>query len=114
MLGRDTVNPALIGTKASATYHLEIEPQETKTVRLRLSSILEHADPFGPDFEATFQARLQDADQFYASLGPEGLTDDRRAIQRQAYAGMLWSKQYYYYHVRDWLKGCLLYTSRCV
>ncbi|MEI2782830.1 MAG: glucosidase [Candidatus Competibacter sp.] len=105
VLGRDTVNPALIGTKASAAYHLEIEPQETKTVRLRLSSILEHADPFGPDFEATFQARLQDADQFYASLGPEGLTDDRRAIQRQAYAGMLWSKQYYYYHVRDWLKG---------
>ena len=105
VMKRDTVNPALSGTKASAVYRLAIGPQEAKEIRLRLSSTLDHTDPFGADFDATFQARQEEADQFYASLGPARLTDDQRAIQRQAYAGMLWTKQYYYYDVRAWLNG---------
>ncbi len=105
VMNRDTVNSALTGTKAAAAYRLNIPAGQTREVRLRLSSDLAVSDPFGADFDKTFQARLSDADEFYASLGPAGLTDDRRAIQRQAYAGMLWSKQFYYYIVKDWLEG---------
>jgi len=103
--GKNSVNPEPSGTKASAVYRFSIGSLETVEVRLRLTSDLALAEPFGADFDATFQARIRDADEFYAALGPDGLTDDRRAIQRQAYAGMLWSKQFYYYIVTDWLEG---------
>jgi hypothetical protein len=102
---KSSVNPSLTGTKAAASYRLEIGPGETQEVRLRLSSNLELTEPFNADFEATFSARRAEADAFYASVGPENMSPDRRAIQRQAYAGMLWSKQFYYYSVKDWLKG---------
>src|SRR5262249_30305753 len=103
--GKDTVNPALTGTKGAALYRLEVGAGQTVEARLRLSSNTNLATPFGADFDATFTARICEADEFYASVGPPGLTDDQRSIQRQAYAGMLWSKQFYYYVVSEWLKG---------
>src|SRR5262245_31917865 len=59
---------------------------------------------FGDQFEATLQARRQDADAFYATIIPTGLTADEATVMRQALAGMLWGKQFYYYDVDRWLK----------
>jgi hypothetical protein len=105
VMNQHTVNPALQGTKASAAYRLQIASHESKVIRLRLSADPALAAPFGAEFQTTFQTRLTEADEFYQALGPPGLTDDQKAIQRQAYAGMLWSKQYYYYNVKAWLEG---------
>jgi hypothetical protein len=103
--GSDTVNPALTGTKAAAHHRLDIPGGGSAEIRLRLTADADLADPFGTDFDATFAARLSEADAFYAALAPSTLTDEERAIQRQAYAGMLWSKQWYHYVVKDWLDG---------
>ncbi|WP_437535133.1 glucosidase [Sorangium sp. So ce726] len=103
--GKDTVNPALTGTKGAALYRLHIGAGQTVEARLRLSSDPKLAAPFGADFDATFTTRVAEADEFYASVGPAGLTDDQRSIQRQAYAGMLWGKQFYYYVISEWIDG---------
>ncbi len=103
--GANTVNPVLTGTKAAAHHRLEIASQQSREICLRLSSNLELVEPFGPDFDATFTTRTAEASAFYADIGPAGLSTDLAAIQRQAYAGMLWSKQFYYYVVADWLAG---------
>jgi hypothetical protein len=103
--GKASVNPTPQGTKASAAYHLSIGSQQTVEVRLRFSSDPSLADSFGADFDGTFQARIAEADEFYGSIGPAGLSDDQKAIQRQVYAGMLWTKQFYHYVVADWLNG---------
>ena len=101
----DAVNPAAIGTKAAVRWRLTIAPGESATVRLRLSDCEAVRAPFGEAFDATFARRRAEADVFYAELTPYPLSDDARAIQRQAFAGMLWSKQWYHYVVRDWLAG---------
>ncbi len=103
--GAATVNPALIGTKACALHRVEIPGGGTTQIRLRLSDDPGLTDPFGAGFDTTFAARITQADAYYAALAPSTLTDDERAVQRQAYAGMLWSKQWYHYIVRDWLDG---------
>jgi len=103
--GADTVNPALAGTKASAVYALNIEAGATRQILLRLSSDTKLKTPFGKKFHTAFSARMAEADQFYAAITPPGTSADRQLILRQAYAGMLWSKQYYHYIVKDWLKG---------
>ena len=103
--GSPTVNPARTGTKASAHHRIEIPAGGSAEIRLRLSADPDLSDPFGADFDATFATRLAEADDFYAALAPSTLTDDERAVQRQAYAGMLWSKQWYHYIVKDWLDG---------
>jgi hypothetical protein len=103
--GSATVNPDLTGTKAAALHRLQIEPGQTVEVRLRLSRDAALAAPFGADFDATFGQRIAEADEFYAAVGPATLSDEQRAVQRQAYAGMLWSKQFYNYVVIDWLEG---------
>jgi hypothetical protein len=103
--GAATVNPDGAGTKAAARYHLTVGPGESRTVRLRLAPPGEAPDPFGPSFDATFADRIAEADEFYASVIPADLTPDARNVMRQALAGMLWSKQFYHYVVRDWLKG---------
>ncbi len=125
----EAVNKAGRGTKAAAHYRMTIAPGETATVRLRLAGIggpglqtgsngaspgngqVRSADgrrraaaPFG-DFDDVFAQRQADADEFYAAIQPAALSDDERAIQRQAFAGMLWSKQYFYYEVGEWLRG---------
>ncbi len=98
------VNPARQGTKAAAHYVLSLGPGETQTVRLRLAPAGAPAG-FGPPFEEVFAGRLREADEFYATVIPADLSCDARAVMRQAFAGMLWSKQFYSYAVRDWLNG---------
>ncbi|HZG40007.1 MAG TPA: glucosidase, partial [Nodosilinea sp.] len=102
---RSAVNPAQVGTKVSPHYRRSLGPGERQTVRLRLTNqpTLEH--PLGPDFEQILHTRRQEADDFYAALTPFELSDDQRRIQRQAIAGLLWSKQVYAYSVERWLRG---------
>jgi hypothetical protein len=102
---RDAVNPARVGTKAAARYVLSLEPGETRVVRLRLSPASTATAPFGLKFDRIFAERIREADDFYATVIPDDLTADARQVMRQALAGMLWSKQFYHYVVRDWLKG---------
>src|SRR6202051_4557316 len=101
---RSAVNPALQGTKAGIHYTLSIPRGGSQTIKLRLSAEPLSA-PFGETFEATFGERIAEADHFYAALNPFPTSDEERAIQRTAFAGMLWSKQFYFYVVRDWLRG---------
>jgi hypothetical protein len=100
--GTDTVNPLGEGTKASLWYRLTVPPGGQATIRLRLAPDV--AD-LGDTWAATMQAREQEADDFYADLAPEDATPDERSVMRQAFAGMLWSKQFYNYDVDAWLDG---------
>ncbi len=103
--GREaSVNPAGHGTKGAGWYRYEIPAGAAVTVRLRLTDGAPAA-PFGPDFDATLEARRAEADAFYAGLIPASLSEDGRSVMRQALAGMLWSKQYYGYDVERWLAG---------
>ncbi len=102
---KNAVNPNQTGTKMSAHYVLKLAKGETKSVRLRLCDISNLTEPFGVSFEKVFQDRKKEADEFYHHLCPFPLSDDERNIQRQAFAGMLWNKQFYHYIVEDWLKG---------
>jgi hypothetical protein len=104
---REAVNPRRVGTKAAAHYSLSIGPGETATVRLRFSdrAMVSPEEPFGVDFEQTFSQRQREADEFYATVTPEGLSPDARHVMRQALAGLLWSKQFYHYEVSRWLRG---------
>ena len=101
----DTVNPALAGTKAAAHYGLDIGPGQSRTVKLRLCDRPDLSDPLGTEFDQIWQVRIQDADEFYQKAAPFSMSDDMRNVQRQAFAGMLWTKQYYNYEVAAWLKG---------
>ena len=100
------VNPNKVGTKAAAHYRFTIPPNESRTIRLRLVRTDEPRaiDPFGK-FDETFERRCLEADEFYSDLAPKSLSEEHRAIQRQAFAGMLWNKQFYHYIVEDWLEG---------
>lgn len=102
---KDAVNPDEIGTKFAAHYLLAIAPGETKTVRLRLCDTPDLAEPFGSDFDQTLSDRIKEADEFYQRICPFPISQDQRNVQRQAFAGLLWSKQFYYYVVEEWLKG---------
>ena len=95
------MNPAKIGTKAAAHYVLDVPGGGSKTVRLRLAAA-KAADAFG-GFESTFKSRIADADEFYDRISPHSLNEDERRVHRQALAGMLWSKQYYYFDLDQWL-----------
>ncbi len=98
------VNPEAFGTKAAAHYRLEVPARGSITFRLRLAPSLP-AEPFGQAFEDVFAARIREADEFYDAKIPGGCTQAQRQVVRQAYAGLLWSKQFYHYIVEDWLKG---------
>lgn len=94
------------GTKVSPYYRLNLAPGETKVVRLRLSDIDDLATPFGSEFGSVFAQRKSEADQFYQAVTPyQELPAEMRNVQRQAFAGLLWTKQYYHYVVQDWIKG---------
>jgi hypothetical protein len=104
---KEAVNPERRGTKAAAHYELAIGPGESRTIRLRLSEATWAAAPqrsFGPAFETALVARRREADEFYASVIPESLGADARNVMRQALAGMLWSKQFYYFDLDRWLE----------
>ena len=114
VLGRQgTVNPDKQGTKVAAHYRMKVAPQGSETVRLRLSAkgsavqgagTRGDATPFGPEFEATFTARLKEADEFYRSVTPPSLSPDAANVMRQAIAGMLWSKQFFFFDGDSWLE----------
>ena len=104
----DAVNAAKTGTKAAAHYPLTLGPGETKTIKLRLTDLEippTNSDPCNGKFDAVFDERKREADQFYDSVTPKHLSQDARAVMRQALGGLLWSKQFYYYDMGSWLKG---------
>jgi len=90
------------GTKVSPVYQLKINAGATKTVYCRLSSKQVDA-PFARGFKDVFKVRKQEADEFYAAILPKGMDSEKANIQRQALAGILWSKQYYHFDVEEWL-----------
>jgi Mannosylglycerate hydrolase MGH1-like glycoside hydrolase domain len=98
------VNPAGTGTKCSAQYRTSIPGGESAVFRLRFTNAATDA-PFGPAFTDVFRDRLAEADEFYAGVIPAARSDDAKAVMRQAFAGLLWSKQYYHYDVRTWMDG---------
>ena len=100
--GADTVNPKKTGTKAAMNYDIHVPAKQSMTIRLRLSC---NALNGFTDFDELFNAREKEASQFYGELQQGNTDEDRRLVQRQAFAGMLWSKQFYYYDVRHWING---------
>jgi hypothetical protein len=100
---KDAVNPQRIGSKAAAHYVRTVPPGETWTIRLRFSDSQDGAVE-GSSFDDVFDERRGEADAFYASVTPD-LSEEERLVQRQAFAGMLWNKQFYHYDVNRWLKG---------
>src|SRR5215510_3772646 len=104
------VNPGQTGTKVAAHYDLTIPAGGVQVLRLRLSDrrLSRSGDAFGPDFEEVLEARRRDADEFYAAILPSRASEDARLVMRQAFAGMLWSKQFYFYPVLDWMQEEIL------
>ncbi|MGI9034914.1 MAG: MGH1-like glycoside hydrolase domain-containing protein [Pyrinomonadaceae bacterium] len=123
---KGAVNPAQKGTKAAAHYVFNLAPQASAEIYLRLAKIEDadlhpsgavaahrrknpliklSEDEFKAECEDVFRRRKNEADEFYAEIIPADLTEDSKNIMRQALAGMLWSKQYYRYIVREWLEG---------
>ena len=106
----DAVNPEKLGTKVAAHYPLTLGAGETRTIRLRLSDQPAKdaqkalAEQFGKSFASVFKTRLQEADEFYATVIPASFNPDQALVMRQALAGMLWTKQFYFYDVGKWLK----------
>ena len=104
----DHVNSAGFGTKAAAYYKFNIPAKETTSIQLRLTRASANKktnnEPFA-DFEEIFTKRRAEADEFYGEIAPSSLTEEQRAVQRQAFAGLLWSKQFYHYIVDQWLDG---------
>lgn len=97
----DAVNPANTGTKAAAHYVLEVPARGSRTVCLRLSAV--PMDNAFKDFNQIFESRIRDADEFYQRITAQSLNEDERRVHRQALAGMLWSKQFYYFDLEKWL-----------
>jgi hypothetical protein len=96
------VNSRNEGTKAAALYLLNIPPGESRVLRLRLTADSD-TTRFVGDLDGIFAARIEEADIFY-SFCPR-LSEDGKRVQRQAYAGLLWSKQFYHFVIEDWLRG---------
>jgi mannosylglycerate hydrolase MGH1-like protein len=101
----DAVNPARVGTKAAAHHRLLLNPGETTTVSLRLSDVAPSRDPFGKAFDATLAERVREADEFYGRFEQTAGSEDTRRVMRQAFAGLLWSKQFYQLDIKRWLTG---------
>lgn len=98
------VNPNHIGSKAAGHYKRVVPAGESVTIRIRFSNQAHIANPF-IDFEEIFKLRKEEADEFYDDLQQNVTNPELRTIQRQAFAGMLWNKQFFYYNVNEWLKG---------
>ncbi len=92
------------GTKCASVFKLKVAAGETRTICCRLSDQFID-EPFGRSFENTFHKRKQEADDYYAAILPKGMNDDMATIQRQALAGLLWSKQFYHYDVERWIEA---------
>jgi hypothetical protein len=107
----NAVNPKQSGTKAAAQYVLMVPPQGTEEIYLRLQKLNTSAggfashDDFIEDCKAVFRQRIAETDEFYADIIPGNLTADEKNVMRQSLAGMLWSKQFYQYIIKEWLEG---------
>ncbi|MEY2411334.1 MAG: hypothetical protein QOF48_4004, partial [Verrucomicrobiota bacterium] len=107
------VNPRQTGTKAAAHYEMTVAAGAAASIRLRLRKQATAGSPGNPpapgepfaDFDAIFARRQNEADEFYARLQKDIADADARHVQRQAFAGMIWSKQFFYYDVPEWLRG---------
>src|SRR5260370_25661671 len=126
------VNPQKTGTKMAAYYPVELAPEQSVTLKLRLTDVeplagmerelglvgiitspghaeraegVPSTNDFGAGFDGLFALRQKEADEFYASRTPKELSNDAKAVMRQSLSGMLWSKQFYHYDVRTWLEG---------
>lgn len=99
---RDAVNPEKKGTKVGSPHFMQLKPGEEKVVYVRLYS---KKHRYSADPEEVFRERKKEADEFYANIQEEIANAEERDIQRQALVGLLWSKQYYYYNVAEWLDG---------
>ncbi|OPY67887.1 MAG: Mannosyl oligosaccharide glucosidase [Syntrophorhabdaceae bacterium PtaU1.Bin034] len=109
---REAVNPDNTGTKAAARYHVQVGAGKTVSFRLRLSRSSPEeiktlpstkGGPFGRSFDETLEQRKKEADEFYQSITPPALTEQEATVMRQAFAGMLWTKQYYSLDAEKWL-----------
>jgi Mannosylglycerate hydrolase MGH1-like glycoside hydrolase domain len=100
---KGAINPAREGTKVAALYSGEIEPGQSRVIRLRLSSQTLPSTFKG--FDGIFEMRQAEADEFYATIQNPNQSADETRVQRQALAGMLWTKQFFYYNIEQWLNG---------
>ncbi len=103
--GRTRSTRTSTGTKAAAHYELSVGAGATAVIRLRLSNAAPGAEePFGRRFDQIIEARRREADEFYRAITPAGVGEDAANVMRQALAGMLWSKQYFFFDVDKWLQ----------
>lgn len=101
----DAINPEKLGSKAAAHYQLALSQGASETIRLRLTNSTEAPGVEVQPFNELFAQRIQEADEFYDELAPADVSEDARLVQRQAFAGLLWSKQFYHYDLKRWLVG---------
>ncbi len=107
----EAVNPNQSGTKAAAHYVFNISANSSETIYLRLrksvanASVFTSHDEFIADCEQVFEQRIAESDEFYAEIIPDNLNGDEKNVMRQSLAGMLWSKQFYQYVIKEWLEG---------
>jgi len=102
---KEAVNPERMGSKTAAHYVLTLAPGAMQSIRLRFTNEQWTGKFTKHNFDAVFAERIREANEFYDSLTPSGLSEDARLVQRQAFAGLLWGKQFYHYDVSRWLKG---------
>ena len=102
---KNAINPSQVGTKCAPYYQVSLKPHETKIIKVRLSNKANLDNPLGQEFTTIFADRLTEADEFYNQINQQDLSDDLVNIQRQAFAGMLWSKQFYKFDIERWLNG---------
>jgi hypothetical protein len=100
---RDAVNPHSIGTKTGLHFYFILQPQESKVIQLRLTNIPDLSAPF-KEFATLIDTRRSEADEFYTSF-TTSMSQEHKQIQRQAFSGLLWTKQWYHYVIEEWLAG---------
>ena len=102
---QEAVNPGKEGTKVAAHYQVTVGAGKTELIRLRLSngSLDQLGKPFGKEFDQAFAERFREADEFYQSVTPPSASEDQANVMRQAIAGMLWSKQFFFFDGDNWL-----------
>ncbi|MCP9469645.1 MAG: glucosidase [Nitrospira sp.] len=102
---KEAVNPAKVGSKAAAHYEFSLDPGSSKTIHLRFTNE-ENPEALAREVvDDLFSQRIKEADEFYRELAPAHLSEDAKLVQRQAFAGLLWTKQFYHYDLTRWLKG---------
>ena len=102
---QNAVNAENKGTKVALRYFWNIQPGEERTVKLRLSSKKPSKTVLDQSFDSIFKKRIKEANGFYDAINEKEIPEDLKHIQRQAFAGLLWNKQFYHYNVRKWLLG---------